>query len=70
MECVGETYKAYLRDRIDTMKCIVSVLADTKQQKPCVLEEMADAQNDVFGEEGTFSSFTSSAPVTSFVPYR
>lgn len=43
---VSDMYKSYLRDRIDTMKAIVSVIADTQQEQKCYLEELAEADLD------------------------
>ena len=52
METVGQVYRDYLRGRGDTMRHIVAVLADTKQETPCILEELADTHVDVTSEEG------------------
>jgi len=42
MEGMIKFYKDYLIDRPDTMKCIVSVLIDTKKEEDSVLEDFSD----------------------------
>lgn len=56
MQTISETYRTYLRDRIDTMKSIVSVIADTQNDKTCILEDMAERQGEMYTDSGLFKT--------------
>ncbi|GMH35992.1 hypothetical protein BSKO_03860 [Bryopsis sp. KO-2023] len=42
LEKVSEPYRRYLRGRQDTMKCIVTILTDTQEEGPSMLEEFSE----------------------------
>ena len=58
MQTISETYRTYLRDRIDTMKSIVSVIADTDPDKICILEKMAEDQPDMYSDSGSSNAIS------------